>query len=165
MANWIYKIKEIEESVGKLYLMISEKTENLYPEVSELFHQLYKDEVHHSGQVDFISSLFRELEDSFGKCEKTLEILSERIKFIEDITGVIDEKEMYLHPVELLKIAIEIEDELGEGHELISEAITNPELKKLIDSLAIEDRIHSQRIHDFLESYEKGMPVLEDSQK
>lgn len=164
MTNWIYMIKEIEEKVGDLYLTISKKTESIYPEISELFHQLYKDEVHHGGQVDFISSLFNMSGDSLKVSEKNQEMLNDRIKFIEDITKVIEEKEMYLHPVDLLKIAIELEDELGEGHELISEAVSNPELKKLIDSLALEDKIHSKRIHDFLESYEKGLPELEDSE-
>lgn len=164
MASWIYKIKEIEESTGKLYLTISKKTEKIFPDISELFNQLYKDEVHHGEQVDFICNLFKESESSFSACEKNLEILSDRIKFIEDITKVIEEKEMYLLPVDLLKIAIELEDELGEGHELISETISSPELKKLIDSLALEDRIHSKRIHDFLESYEKGIPGLENTE-
>jgi len=164
MGSWIYMIKEIEKSAGSLYLTISEKTKNVYPEISELFHQLYKDEVHHGEQADFISTLFKESEGSFNSNEKNRAILSDRIKFIEDIKNVIEEKEMYLHPVDLLKIAIELEEDMGEGHELISEGVSDPEMKKLITSLALEDKVHTKRIRDFLEAYEKDIPGLENSQ-
>ncbi len=165
MANWIYKIKEVEECAGILYLTISKKTENVYPEISELFHQLYKDEVHHGGQADFISNLFKESENSFRNDENNQKILCDRIKFIEDITKVIEEKEMYLHPVDLLKIAIELEENMGEGHELISESVSDPELKKLINSMALEDKVHTKRIRDFLESYERKLPGSENSEE
>ncbi len=164
MTNWIYLIREIEDSAGNLYLTISEKTKNVYPEISKLFHQLYKDEVHHGEQADFISTLFKESESSFNSNEKNREILSDRIKFIDDIKKVIEEKEMYLHPVDLLKIAIELEDDLGEGHELISEGVSDPEMKKLIESLALEDKVHSKRLHDFLEAYERDIPGLENTE-
>jgi len=164
MRNWIFLIREIEDKVGKLYLTISKKTENIYPEISELFHQLYKDEVHHAGQADFIRTLYKESEASFTSAERNREILSDRIRFIEDATGVIDEKEMYLHPVDLLKMAMEIEEEMGEGHELVSRGIADPELKNLIHSMGLEDKTHKKRIHDFLEDYEKSIPGLEDPQ-
>jgi len=157
-------IKEIEESAGNLYQTISKKTKNVYPEISVLFHQLYKDEVHHGGQADFICSLYKESESSFNSNEKNREILSDRIKFIEDIEKVIEEKEMYLHPVDLLKIAIEIEEDMGEGHELILEGVSDPEMKKLITSLALEDKVHAKRIYDFLEAYENDIPGLEDAE-
>ena len=157
-------IKEIEESAGNLYLTISEKTKNVYPEISELFHQLYRDEVHHGGQADFICNLYTESEGSFDSYEKNRKILSDRIKFIEDVKNVIEEKEMYLHPVDLLKIAIELEEEMGEGHELISESVSDSELKKLITSMGLEDKAHAKRIHDFLEAYERDIPGLEDAE-
>ena len=165
MASWIYMIKDIEARAGKLYLTISKKTEKVYPEISELFHQLYKDEVHHGGQADFICSLYKESENLFENDENNQKILCDRIKFIEDITKVIEEKEMYLHPVDLLKIAIELEEDMGEGHELISESIRDPELKKLINSMALEDKVHTKRIRDFLESYERKLPGLENSEE
>ena len=164
MTNWIYMIKEIEESAGNLYLTISKKTKNVYPEISALFHQLYKDEVHHGGQADFICTLYKESESSFNSNEKNRGILSDRIKFIKDIEKVIEEKEMYLHPVDLLKIAVELEEDLGEGHELISEGVSDPEMKKLISSLALEDKVHAKRIRDFLEAYEKDIPGLENTE-
>ncbi len=164
MTNWIYMIKEIEDIAGDLYLTISGKTENVYPEISKLFHQLYKDEVHHSRQAEFITTLINESESSFNADEKSRKILSDKIKFIEDIKKVIDEKEMYLHPVDLLKIAIELEEDLSEGHDMISERVTDPEISKLISSLALEDKVHTKRIHDFLEDYEKSIPVLEDTE-
>ena len=162
MANWIYMIKEIEEQAGKLYLTISGKTGNVYPEISELFFQLYKDEVHHSGKADFICSLFKESESSFISDQTLTSILSDRIKFIEDVTRVVEEKELYLHPVDLLRIAIELEDDMGEGHDLITEGISDPELKKLVGSMAFEDRVHSKRIRDFLDAYEQDIPGVED---
>lgn len=164
MASWIYMIKEIEEKAGNLYLTISRKTENIYPEISELFHQLYKDEVHHGDQADFICTLFKESESSFVSNEKFTGILSDRVKFLDDTTNVIREKDLYLHPVDLLKIAIEIEDEMGEGHELLAEGISDPEMRKLITSMALEDKIHSKRILDFLAEYEKDFPGLEDTE-
>lgn len=158
-------IKDVEVRAGKLYHTISKKTEKVYPEISELFHQLYMDEVHHGEQSDFICNLFKESEDSFTNDENNQQILCDRIKFIDDITKVIEEKEMYLHPVDLLKIAIELEEDMGEGHELISESISNPELKKLIISMALEDKIHTKRIRDFLESYERKLPESENSEE
>lgn len=165
MASWIYMIKDVEIRAGKLYHTISKKTEKVYPEISELFLQLYRDEVHHGGQADFICNLFKESEESFIKDENNQQILCDRIKFIDDITKVIEEKEMYLHPVDLLKIAIELEEEMGEGHELISENVSDPELKKLINSMALEDKLHTKRIRDFLESYGREIPGLENSEE
>lgn len=164
MVNWIYMIGEIEKKVGELYLTISKKTENVYPEVSALFHQLYKDEVQHTGQADFISTLCKESEASLHFNDRNSEILSDRIRLIDDATRVIAEKEMYLHPVDLLKMAMEIEEEMGEGHELVSEGIADPELKNLIRSMGLEDKAHKKRIHDFLAEYERGAPGLEDPQ-
>ncbi len=164
MTNWIYMIKVIEESAGNLYMTISEKTKNVYPEISELFHQLYKDEVHHGKQADFICNLFNESESAFSSDEKHREILRDRIKLIEDVTNVINEKEMYLHPVDLLKIAIELEEDMGEGHELISEGVSDPEMKKLVSGLALEDKVHTKRIRDFLDAYEKEFPGSENTE-
>ena len=77
MKSWIYLIKDIEGKVGELYLTISRKTENVYPEISELFLQLYRDEVHHGDQADFISTIYKESESSFNSDEINHKLLCE----------------------------------------------------------------------------------------
>jgi rubrerythrin len=116
---------------------------------------MYRDEVHHADQADFLCTLSKESENSFENRDEVIELLNDKIKFIRDIMTVIEEKEMYLHPVELLKITMELEEQLGEGHENISSGIIDPNLKNLIGSMALEDKAHMNRIRNFLEMYEK----------
>lgn len=162
MKNPFYLIKEVEENIAKLYLNISKKTEEMYPDVSKLFYELYKDEIHHSTQVDFAKTIFAESETAFA--ENKTEKIEKSLEYIKEVIKKIDEKELKLHPVELLKIAKELEEDIQEGHQLLSFNIVDENLRKLLESMIREDKVHKKRINDFLENYDYLIPGSENTQ-
>ena len=162
MKNPFYLIKEVEENIANLYFNLSKKTKELYPDVSALFYELYKDEIHHSSQVDFVKNIFAESETAFAEDSKNTEKIELSLKFIKEVSKTINEKELKLHPVELLKISKELEEEIEKGHQLLANNISDENLRKLIESMIFEDRAHTKRISDFLENYDNSLVGLED---
>ncbi len=146
MNNWIYKLTELEENVGKLYLQISKLLEKRDPEISDVFFELFRDETQHVKQVEFARNLYSESESIFSDNSENMLRIESALKMITDVNLVIERDGNDMNPSEFLKIAMELEENFAEGHLLLSLKVEDENIKKLLQNMMNEDRIHINRI-------------------
>lgn len=146
MNNWIYKLTELEENVGNLYLQISKLLEKRDPEISDVFFELFRDETQHVKQVEFARNLYSESESIFSDNSENMLRIESALKMITDVNLVIERDGNDMNPSEFLKIAMELEENFSEGHLLLSLKVEDENIKKLLQNMMNEDRIHINRI-------------------
>lgn len=161
MKNWFYKLKELEDSAGELYLDICKMIEKDHPEISEVFFNLYEDEIGHGRQIDFAKGLYVESESIFNENSENLGRIESSLSFIKNISDIVKSDKNNLTPLDYLKFALELEEQFAEGHLLLSFDIEDENIKKLLESMISEDRVHIKRIKRtidrFSENQEKNL--------
>jgi len=160
MNNWIYKLTELEENVGKLYLQISKLLEKRDPEISDVFFELFRDETQHVKQVEFARNLYSESESIFSDNSENMLRIESALKMITDVNLVIERDGNDMNPSEFLKIAMELEENFAEGHLLLSLKVEDENIKKLLQNMMNEDRIHINRIKRIISELAENKVII-----
>lgn len=149
LAKTFYLLKDAETRAGKLYDLIALNVSITQPGLAELFRDLAAEEEQHARQVEMMRGYFQESPDSFLETPEAERTITAFVENLETVRSYVNNSRAALKPADLIGLALDIERHLAERHRTFIFHVTDPQIKRLFESLNLGDAAHIRRLESF----------------
>lgn len=149
LAKTFYLLKDAETRAGELYALIGLNVSIAHPALAELFNDLAAEEEQHARQVEMIRGYFQESPDSFLETPEAERVISGFVENLETIRRYVNQQYAALKPADLVSLALDVERQLVERHGAFIFSVSDPQLKRLFESLNLGNAAHIRKLESF----------------
>ena len=149
LEKTFYLLKAAETRIGDLYSLMGLSVSVSHPALSDLFTELAEEEKIHGKQIELMQSIFMQSNDTFAENPEAEELISEFVQNVDTVKHYFDQKHFELKPVDLIKLALDLERNLVEQHRTFFMKVTDPQIKQLFDSLNLADQAHIGKLEAY----------------
>jgi rubrerythrin len=149
LAKAFYLLKDAEVRTKELYAMVGLSISVTQPELSDLFNDLAEEEDLHARQIELLRNVFLECQDAFLENPEAEKSIAEFVQKVDMIRNYFNQHYAQLQAADLINLALDIECDLVERHRTFLFQVTDGQVKKLFESLNLEDKAHIGRLQGF----------------
>ncbi|HOW44291.1 MAG TPA: hypothetical protein PK919_03855 [Candidatus Aminicenantes bacterium] len=149
LAKTFYLLKDAETRTGELYALIALNVSITQPALAELFSDLAAEEEQHARQVDLMRGYFQESPDSFLENPEAERVIAGFVENLETLRGYVNRSQAALKPADLVGLALDVERHLAERHGAFIFNVSDPQLKRLFESLNLGNAAHIRKLESF----------------
>ena len=149
LAKTFYLLKDAETRTGELYALIALNVSITQPGLAELFRDLAAEEEQHARQVEMIRGFFKESPDCFLETPEAEAVIASFVENLETIRRFVNQQYASLKPADLVQLALDVERQLVERHRAFIFNVSDPQLKRLFESLNLGNAAHIRRLESF----------------
>ncbi len=149
LEKTFYLLKAAETRLSELYAMIGLSVSISHPALYDLFSELAEEEKLHCRQIELMQNVFLQSKDAFAENPEAEKLISEFVQNVETVQRYFTQKHQELQVSDLLDLARDLEANLVEKHRTFFMKVTDPQIKKLFESLNLTDTSHLRRLEDF----------------
>lgn len=159
------RLESIEREAGRLYRLIAQQVSERFPELVALFSRLADEESDHEKKISLAHALMREAERKSVEIstldtrqtdpgfdvieEKTLQ-LDHNLDFIREKISLFSTGLPEIKLSQIVAIALDIELQMQESHQMRAFELRDPEFIRLMESLSHADEGHISLLRDWL---------------
>jgi rubrerythrin len=152
LEKTFYLLKDAETRIGSLYSMMGLSVSISHPALYDLFTELAEEEKMHCKQIELMQNIFMQSNEAFTEKPEAEQLIAEFMQKVETALRYFNQKHQELTAIDLLNLARDLETSLVEKHRTFFMQVTDPQIKKLFESLNLADEAHIRR----LENYQPG---------
>lgn len=149
LAKTFYLLKDAETRTGELYALIGLSVSVSRPELADLFNELAEEERQHARQVDLLRGFFQESPEAFLETPEAEMTIADFVQNLQTIRGYFNQHHATMRPADLISLALDVERHLAEKHQTFFFQVTDPQIKKLFESLNLGNAAHIRKLETF----------------
>lgn len=149
LEKTFYLLKAAEARMDELYALMGLSVSISHPGIHDLFTELAEDEKMHGKQIELMQNIFMQSNDSFVENPEAERIISEFVQNADTVKKYFNQKHLELKPTDLTALALDLEHNLVEQHRTFFMNVTDPQIKKLFESLRLADQAHVRKLENF----------------
>ena len=120
-----------------------------HPRHYDLFTELAEEEKMHCKQIELMQSIFVQSMDAFVENPDAARFITEFVEKVEMVAQYFAQKNQELTPADMISLALDLENNLVEQHRIFFLKVTDPQIKKLFESLNLVDEAHVRKLENF----------------
>ena len=149
LEKTFYLLKAAETRLGRLYAAMGLSVAVTHPGHYDLFSELAEEEKMHGKQIELMQSIFMQSKDAFAETPESERFISEFTEKVDTVARYFAQKNQELTPSDMIELALDLENNLVEQHRTFFLKVTDPQIKKLFESLNLVDEAHVRRLKEF----------------
>jgi rubrerythrin len=149
LAKTFYLLKAAEMRLGELYAAMGLSLAVTHPGHYDLFSELAEDEKMHARQIELMQNIFMQGRDAFAENPEAEGIIVTFTENVDTVMKYFNEKHQELTPADMIRLALDLEGDLVERHRTFFMKVSDPQIKRLFESLNLVDEFHIRKLKDF----------------
>lgn len=149
LEKTFYLLKAAETRLGELYADMGLSIAVTHPGHYDLFSELAEEEKMHCRQIELMQSIFMQSKDAFVENPEAERFISEFMEKVGTVARFFAQKNKELTPADMIRLALDLENNLVEKHRTFFLKVTDPQIKKLFESLNLVDEAHVRKLENF----------------
>jgi len=149
LEKTFYLLKAAETRVGELYSLMGLSVSISHPALFNLFTELAEEEKMHGKQIELMQNIFMQSNDGFAENPEAEMLIAEFVQNVDTVKQYFNQKHQELKVIDLLDLARNLECSLVEKHRTFFLEVSDPQIKKLFESLNFADESHIRKLETF----------------